>query len=288
MGVATMGEGKTVDSSLARSTAHVNGVDIFYRDAGTAGRSILCLHGRWGRGETWTGLISRYKDRFRVIAPDQRGHGLSGKPEGPYTAEAMAADAHELMRHLGCLPAIVVGHSMGGRVAAYLAALYPGAVRAVAIVDETAAGPEEVTYKLVGEDLEDDGLTSEWPTPYKTYDEALAHLSGRFKLDTNVRYFLESLAETPEGYDFLFSRRAMAAIARAYRSWHDILRKIECPALLVRAADSWCLSERDAANMRETIASCAYYEVSGSDHMVYADNPDEFYAGFDDFIGGLK
>jgi pimeloyl-ACP methyl ester carboxylesterase len=269
---------------IRRNTASVNGISLLYRDIGSEKPPMLCLHGRWGRGETWTDFMMRYGDRFRIIAPDQRGHGLSDKPDGSYTAEQMAADGHELMKLLGCLPMTVVGHSMGARVAGYLAALYPEAVRAVAILDETGAGMSPAGDSLPQAGGIDDGLTASWPTPYATYDDALKHLSSRFARETNVRYFLESLLETSQGYDFLFSRQAMARIRDSYREWYDVLRRIQCPVLLVRASDSWCLSEEEAVKMRREIKDCTYFEISGSDHMVYADNPQEFYAVFDDFI----
>jgi 2-succinyl-6-hydroxy-2,4-cyclohexadiene-1-carboxylate synthase len=274
-------------SRIRRDTVKVNNVSMFYRDTGSENPAILCLHGRWGRGETWVDLMARYKDRFRIIAPDQRGHGFSDKPDGPYTAEQLAADAHELMRLLGCVPMTVVGHSMGARVAGYIAALYPGAVRAVAILDETGTD-EGLSADLSAEGVtEDDGLTSSWPTPYPSYEDAVKDLSSRFAQETNVRYFLESLVERLEGYDYLFSRRAMALIRESYRDWHDILRRIQCPVLLVRAEDSWCLKKDEAARMRADIKDCTYCEIGGSDHMVYADNPEEFYAAFEGFLNSI-
>ncbi len=275
--------------NLKRALTKINDIHIFYRDTVSGARSMLCLHGRWGRGETWVDLIRRYRDRFRVIAPDQRGHGLSDKPEGPYTAEAFAGDAHSLIRHLDCAPALVVGHSMGGRVAGYLAALYPESVRALAILDETAEGPESRIGADISVDSDpcDDGLTKSWRVSYPTYDGALEDLSRRFERQTNVQYFLDSLTETVEGYELMFSRRAMASIGRSYESWYHLLPKIQCPVLFVRAAESWCLPEGVAARMRTLIRNCTYFEVANSDHMVYADNPDQFYSVFDDFIGSL-
>lgn len=268
---------------LGRAVAAVNGIRLFCRDTGTDGPCVVCLHGRWGRGETWIDLVKRYRDRYRIVAPDQRGHGLSDKPGSGYEAADMARDIHELIAKIGCGQAIVIGHSMGGRVAGYLAALYPESVRAVAILDEQL-GASVRAPDPAPDAGNDDGLTSSWPTPYVSLDEALADLRRRFKRETNVRYFLESLVETVDGYDFLFSRRAMAAIGRACRDWSDILERVRCPVLLVRAAGSFCLTREDADRMRALARDCSYFEVSDSDHMVYADNPAEFYAGLDEFL----
>jgi len=271
---------------LRRDTAYVNRANIFYRDTLDGDETIVCLHGRWGRGETWSDFIARYRERYRIIAPDQRGHGLSDKPEGCYSGEVLAEDMHELLRALGGAPAIVVGHSMGGRVAGTLAALHPESVRALAILDEPAGTPGH-TYKLGDDGTPVDPLTSEWPTPYSTYQQALDDLRARFPKETNVRYFLESLKETEDGYDFLFSRHAMGALSRDYHDWYDLLPGITCPSLLVRADESWCLSPEEAAKIRRTLPGCGYFEVAGSDHMVYADNPEGFFRDFDQFIKTL-
>jgi pimeloyl-ACP methyl ester carboxylesterase len=271
---------------VGRALAAANGIRIFCRDTGSSLPAILCLHGRWGRGETWIDFMERYMDRYRIIAPDQRGHGLSDKPGGGYAAEDFARDAYELVAQLDCLPIVIVGHSMGGRVGAYLAALYPEAVRGVAILDEQL-GDSAAGSPPGGVESDDNGLTRDWPTPYATIAEALRDLRARFTYESNVRYFAESLTETLDGYDFLFSRRAMNAIARACRGWRDILGRIECPVLIVRAAESRCLSKEEADTMQSIARNCTFFEVSGSDHMVYADNAEEFYGGFDEWLRRL-
>ncbi len=110
---------------VRRAVQKVNGLNIFYRESDSGGQPMLCLHGKYGRGETWIDLMSRYGSSFRVIAPDQRGHGLSDKPIARYAGEDFADDAQQLLKAMGATPAIVVGHSIGGRNAAYLAALHP-------------------------------------------------------------------------------------------------------------------------------------------------------------------
>jgi pimeloyl-ACP methyl ester carboxylesterase len=279
-------ETKVVEKyKIKRAMIEVGGLNLFYRDTVSGDQSILCLHGKWGRGETWTDFMFRYKERYRIIAPDQRGHGLSDKPVARYAAEDFAEDAYQLIKKLGCGPAIVVGHSLGGRNAAYLAALHPKEVKGLAILDQQAEDPERLSDLPPDKVSPVDKLTADWPTPYPTYEEAVQDLSKRFNLKTAVRYFIESLVETVEGYDFLFSRYAMAAIDEYRQAWYHILPQIQCPVLFVRAKDSWCLSKEEAEKMRKLIKDCTYCEVTNSDHMVYADNPDEFYPRFEQFLG---
>jgi pimeloyl-ACP methyl ester carboxylesterase len=57
--------------NIYRDMARLKNIDIFLRDTQTEGPTIFCLHGRWGRGETWVDLMLHYGDQYRVITPDQ-------------------------------------------------------------------------------------------------------------------------------------------------------------------------------------------------------------------------
>lgn len=275
---------------LKRATINVNGINLFYRDTETAGRlTLFCLHGMYGRGETWSAFFHRYAAQYRVIAPDQRGHGFSDKPITRYAADDLAADAYGLIQQLGCGPVILVGHSMGGRVAGHLAACYPDAVKALVIMDKGVSGRETMSTLPPEEIVPLSGaFTDDTPTPYPTYEAALQDINRNLTRPSNKRYFLESLIETADGYDYLFSLYAMAAIREYECRWDHLLPQIQCPTLLVRATESECLTEDDAQRMRELIKDLTYYEVSNSDHMVHADNPDEFYPPFEQFLERVR
>jgi 2-succinyl-6-hydroxy-2,4-cyclohexadiene-1-carboxylate synthase len=199
----------------------------------------------------------------------------------------MAEDAHQLLHALDAAPAIVVGHSMGARNAALLAALHPDDVRAVALLDCDADGPSSIPDIEPHEISGIDSLTADWPTPYRSYEAAVQDIGQRFPRATAQRYFLDSLVETVNGYDFLFSRWAMSAIEAYVHGWLHLLPAVQCPTLLVRATESWAFSEAQAAEMRPLIRHLTYVEISGSDHMVYVDNSSEFDPAFDAWLRSL-
>ncbi|MDD9329247.1 MAG: alpha/beta fold hydrolase, partial [Bartonella sp.] len=70
---------------------------------------------------------------YRVIAFDNRGHGDSDKIYDPlfYTPQAMASDAVKLLQHLELSKAHIMGYSMGARISAFMALLYPAYVHSV-------------------------------------------------------------------------------------------------------------------------------------------------------------
>jgi pimeloyl-ACP methyl ester carboxylesterase len=99
-----------------------------------AGTPILLLHGLASTRRFWNlvvpGLVG-----LPVIALDQRGHGDSERPDGPYDAATVVADALTALDALGVSRAVVVGHSWGASTALRIAHEAPERVLAVVAVD---------------------------------------------------------------------------------------------------------------------------------------------------------
>ncbi len=113
-------------------------IDIAYRDVG-AGEPILLIHGfasnsavNWV-STSWTETLTNAGRR--TIAMDVRGHGASGKLYDPadYRPALMAADAVNLLDHLGISTADVMGYSMGARIAVVAALAHPEKVRSLVV-----------------------------------------------------------------------------------------------------------------------------------------------------------
>jgi pimeloyl-ACP methyl ester carboxylesterase len=105
------------------------GPTLSYREWGRPdGAVVLMLHGLRDSSATWRHVAPVLGERFRVIAPDARGHGDSDWTRD-YSFEAMCDDVVGLLDALGILAAIVVGHSMGAVTAYLLAATDPGRIR---------------------------------------------------------------------------------------------------------------------------------------------------------------
>ena len=120
-----------IDVSVKSHTVH--GHRRAYRMGGS-GPAILLLHGIGDSSEGWVPLMPALARRFTVIAPDLLGHGQSAKPRADYSVAAYANGMRDLLEVLGVDRVTVVGHSLGGGVAAQLAYQYPERVERMVLV----------------------------------------------------------------------------------------------------------------------------------------------------------
>ena len=115
--------------------AEVGDLTMRYLDWGGEGRPLVALHGLASSAH-WYDLVAPYlRERFRIIAPDQRGHGQTTQASSGYDWATLAGDITHLMNYLGIETASVLGHSWGGHVASNLGVRRPSRVRGVALID---------------------------------------------------------------------------------------------------------------------------------------------------------
>lgn len=119
---------KYLDLSVYMQDVRIAYMDVAPRGAAN-GHTVLLLHGNNFGGFYFKAIIDALADKgFRVIVPDQIGYGKSSKPIAPYNFNSQARNTFLILQHEGIERAMVVGHSMGGMLAARLATQYPKAV----------------------------------------------------------------------------------------------------------------------------------------------------------------
>lgn len=123
-------------------TVFVGDREFFVREAGPVDATpLVLLHGWSFDGEmTFFAVIPGLAERYRLIIPDNRGHGRSEWIRGPYDVADVADDVAGVLAALGVEQAVVFGYSMGGMVAQELAHRHPSRVSKL-ILAATAARP---------------------------------------------------------------------------------------------------------------------------------------------------
>jgi pimeloyl-ACP methyl ester carboxylesterase len=128
-----------VDTSVQFRTIH--GYRRAFRRCGS-GPVLLLLHGIGDSSEGWLPLLPSLAERYTVIAPDLLGHGQSDKPRADYSAAAYANGMRDLLDVLEVERATIVGHSLGGGVAAQLVYQYPQRCERLVLIAPGGAGRE--------------------------------------------------------------------------------------------------------------------------------------------------
>ncbi|WP_037607737.1 alpha/beta fold hydrolase [Streptacidiphilus rugosus] len=111
---------------------------LVYRDAGT-GRPVVLLHSVFVDHTMFDAQFADLAQRYRVIAPDARGHGGSANASRPFR---QTDDLAALLRHLELEPAVLVGTSMGALIAVDTALEHPELVRGLVVVGRGTGNPD--------------------------------------------------------------------------------------------------------------------------------------------------
>ena len=116
--------------------AKVNGIEIQYELHGREGAPWLVLsHSLACSARMWDPQIEAFKDRYRILAYDMRGHGASAAPAVPYTLDMLADDVIALVKHAGIQRATFIGLSIGGMIGQTLALKKPALFERMVLAD---------------------------------------------------------------------------------------------------------------------------------------------------------
>lgn len=111
-------------------------IEIAYDDSGgTEREAVVLLHGLGSARSTWDPIVRVLTNWWRVLAFDQRGHGESSHASGTYLLDHYVSDAIAFCETVAAQPAVLVGHSLGGVVAASVARTRPDLVRGLLLED---------------------------------------------------------------------------------------------------------------------------------------------------------
>ena len=113
-------------------------------ESGSGEPALLFLHYWGGSARTWHAVISELSTDFRCIAYDQRGWGQSDAPEQGYSIRDLALDAKNIVEALQLRRYVLVGHSMGGKVAQFLASQRPPGLVGLVLVAPATPTPQNI------------------------------------------------------------------------------------------------------------------------------------------------
>jgi pimeloyl-ACP methyl ester carboxylesterase len=131
-----------------------NGMSIHVEEQGQGDLSLVFLHYWGGSSRTWKHAVARLAPRFHTVAIDHRGWGQSDAPADGYSLVDLAADAEGVIAALKLRRYVLVGHSMGGKVAQLMASRRPAGLAGLVLVapspPQPLAMPTEAREMMAG------------------------------------------------------------------------------------------------------------------------------------------
>ncbi len=169
------------------------------REFGDASRPpVLLLHGLFGSANNWLGVVKRLQEDYRLILPDLRNHGRSPHhPQMDYPA--MAGDLLALLDRLELENASLVGHSMGGKAAMWLALNQPERVGRLLVGDIAPVGYPNRFAEIFA------GLCELPLASLPSRESADQRLARRVPNDAVRQFLLQNLVRQPAGWAWRFN-----------------------------------------------------------------------------------
>ncbi|HEU0003159.1 MAG TPA: alpha/beta hydrolase [Ktedonobacteraceae bacterium] len=267
----TADEASSVATSLERPerTIDVRGIATHMFEAGASSSPpLLYLHGTY-LGNLWLEFHTTLAQQFHVFAPDTPGFGLTARPDWMRDMSDYVLYFCDLLDTLGIEKATLVGHSLGGWMAAELAVWYPERVEKLVL--SNAAG-----IRVKGSPIADLFAMNAQEVMLACFDDFSA-AAPLMPAEMNVDYLigqyrqlttLASLAWNPS-YDPKLERR---------------LARITCPTLIVWGEHDRLIPPVYAEAFQCAIAGSEVVMLSGTGHMPMFEKPQEWSAAIVDFL----
>jgi pimeloyl-ACP methyl ester carboxylesterase len=290
----------STDTAAATATHYrtltVDGLDIFYREAGRADApTILMLHGFPTSSHMFRGLIPQLSDRYHLIAPDYPGFGYSGAPvpaEFEYTFDHLADVMEQFVVKLDLRSYAIYLQDFGGPVGFRLAARRPDRVRAL-LIQNANAYTEGVSPELHAILL-------------RLYRERTPEMRKKaaelFELPYTKRQYLQGVDDptlvSPDAWEhaqwgmdrpgnkeiqYLLHANYASNFDR-YDEWHAYFRKFQPPALVLWGKGDFVFGVPGAEAYRQDLKTIESHILDAAGHFALETHGREIAAYIREFL----
>jgi pimeloyl-ACP methyl ester carboxylesterase len=243
------------------------------------GTPILILHGFLGMLDNWKSIGTKYAEEgFQVHLIDQRNHGKSFHSE-TFNYEVMTADIQHYMAYHKIPKAIILGHSMGGKVAMSFACKHPQMVSKLLIAD--------IAPKFYPPHHQDiiDGLNAIEIQNITSRKEAEEQLSKHLKNSGVRQFLLKNLYWAEKGaLDFRFNLKVLSRTMEEIGENIGTLDSYTGPVLFLRGDRSEYISDNDLPEIKKHFPRAELVTIENAGHWLHAENPLQFFEKSMSFI----
>lgn len=239
----------------------------------------MILHGLLGSARNWQGIARALADKYHIITPDLRNHGQSPHTD-TMTYHEMAEDVIKIADTLSLNELILIGHSMGGKVAMTAALTQPERFSALAIIDIAPVDYQHDFNILI------DAMTSLDLTKLKTRAQAEAALSKKIDDVGVIQLLLQNLVRLGDHFEWRVNLESIKSNLNLIGQFPDSLKSSSCrlPSLFLGGSESDYLRSIYNTAIYDYFPAAEISMIDGAGHWPHAEKPAEFLKQIKTFI----
>jgi len=266
-------------------------MELFFRKEGS-GDPLVILHGLYGSSDNWTGIARKLAGNFTVYCLDHRNHGHS--PHSTvHSYKAMQEDLNGFLEEHTSAPVILLGHSMGGKVAMYYAADHPERIRKLIIADiapknymENCGDSQLYLHRNILTALQEMDISL-----LKNRQQVEEKLAEKLDDCRTIKFLLKNVTFDHDTH-LLKWRLNLKAL-------YDNLREIEggindrwfegripitsYPVAFIRGCESPYIKDSDIPALKNIYPEASVIDIPGAGHWLHAEQPELFLRAVLDF-----
>ncbi len=239
--------------------------------------AIVMLHGFTGSTTTWQQTIEELTADYHVVAIDLVGHGKTAMPNTieRYSMEQHIADLREVLQQLEIFNPIVLGYSMGGRLALGYTVMYPKEVASL-VLESSSPGlrtAEEQVVRRTSDAKLADRIEREGIEKFVDFWQQIPLFHSQKKLSATQQQTIrdERLNQQPAG--LANSLRGMGTGSQP--SYWQELSKLTLPVLLLTGSED-VKFEKIAQEMAESLPNAQHETIKDAGHAIHVEKPQQF------------
>lgn len=253
---------------------------LFSRKYGS-GEPVIILHGLFGISDNWGTHAKRLAEKFQVFVPDLRNHGQSPH-SSTFNYFAMVEDLKQFMGDHKLGKAMIIGHSMGGKVAMNFALEHPYMVQKLVVIDisprayNTRSVHEDIIAAMESVDFDEADYRQD------VEDQLKAHIKSQ-----RIRWFiLKNLYRLNRGrLTWRINIGAIAANMENIAAGMVFDGAFPGQTMFVRGSDSDYITQDDEELILKYFPNAFIETIEGAGHWLHADAPDELCSLLSSFFG---
>jgi len=252
---------------------------LFFRKYGE-GQPLIILHGVLGVSDNWVTIGRRLAQKFTVFIPDQRNHGQSPHSD-TLNYYVLADDLIEFMEDHQIRNPILIGHSMGGKVAMKIALEYPQRISKLVVIDISPrrypSRQEHIEIIQAMKEVNFDQVSSR--------EEVDKIIAGKIRSEKIRLFILKNLYRIGrKRFGWRLNIEGIYRNIDAVAEPIDTAFKFDKPCLFIRGENSGYVRDEDIEPIVQFFPHAIVETIHDASHWLHAEKPDELCAILSNFL----